>query len=50
MNPNKEERIQKLEAQIQQSNQKIKILEDRMQSLESKNKQLKTRILVLEEQ
>ena len=48
MNPNKEARLQKLETEIQQSNDKIKELENKVQTLESMNEQLKTRILVLE--
>ena len=48
MNPNKEERIQKLETEIKQTNDKINKLENRIQVLEVVIDQLKTRIIELE--
>ncbi len=48
LNPNKEARIQKIEAEILQSNEKINQLENRIESLESINEQLKSRILEIE--
>ena len=47
-NPNKGARIQKLEAEVQESIQGINKLEDRVQTLESVNKELKARITELE--
>lgn len=48
MNPSKEARLQKLEAEIQQSMEKINTLEASVQALEQTNTQLKTRIEELE--
>ena len=48
MNPNKEERIQILEATMHQALDKIDKLEARIQTLEQKNEQLETMILELE--
>lgn len=48
MNPNKEERIQKLEATMHQALDKIDKLEVRVQTLEQKNEQLETKIVELE--
>jgi PBP1b-binding outer membrane lipoprotein LpoB len=50
MNPSKEERIQKLETELQQSLDKIGDLEIRIQTLEGQNEELRTRILALEDQ
>lgn len=48
MNPNKEERIQILEATMHQALDKIDKLEVRVQTLEQKNEQLETKIVELE--
>ncbi len=48
MNPSKEARIQKLEAEIQMTIHKVNELESRVQTLEVLNAQLKTRIHELE--
>ncbi len=44
INPNKEERIQKLETEIQMATDKVNELESRVQTLEVMNKELNTRI------
>ncbi|WP_289724812.1 hypothetical protein [Robiginitalea aurantiaca] len=49
MNPNKEERLQKLETEIAQSQEQIKALETRVQTLERENEALQKRILAFEE-
>jgi len=48
INPSKEARLQKLEAEMQQSMEKITTLEASVQALEKINTQLKARIVVLE--
>jgi len=50
MNPSKEARIQKLETEIQQSQEKIGDLETRVQILESQNKKLQEKLQALEAQ
>jgi hypothetical protein len=50
MNPSKEARLQKLEAEIQHSIDKISQLESSLQTLELENQQLKTRVDELENQ
>jgi len=50
MNPNKEERIQKLETEIQQTMEKINLIEKRVESLEVINEQLKSRIQEIKNQ
>ena len=48
INPNKEARIQKLEAEIQLVTDKVNELENKIQTLEAVNEQLKTRVHDLE--
>jgi len=50
MNPSKEARIRKLEAEMQSSIDKISVLESSVRMLEEENKELKTRIVGLENQ
>lgn len=50
MNPSKEARILKLETEIQQSLEKIEVLETRVGALESQNEKLQKKILIFEEQ
>jgi predicted RNase H-like nuclease (RuvC/YqgF family) len=50
MNPSKEARIQKLETEIQQSQEKIEGLEIRVRALESQNEELIKKIMDLEKQ
>ncbi|WP_350293973.1 hypothetical protein [uncultured Croceitalea sp.] len=44
MNPNKEERIQKLETEIQVTLEKIQVMEDRFEDIQEKNTELEIRI------
>ncbi len=48
INPNKEERIQKLETTIQEVTDKVSELENKIETLEVMNQQLKTRTDTLE--
>ena len=48
MNPSKEERIQKLETEIQIVKDNVTNLENKVRNLETSNKQLQTKIRVLE--
>ena len=50
MNPSKEARIQKLETEIQQSQEKIEGLEIRVGALESQNEELLKKIMDFEKQ
>jgi hypothetical protein len=50
INPSKEARVQKLEAEMLQTMDKINALESRVQTLEGINEELKTRMLELEQQ
>ena len=47
-NPNKEDRIQKLESQIIASEEKTKLLEERIETLENLNQQLTSKIKELD--
>lgn len=49
MNPNKEERIQKLETEMQTTLKKVSELEDRVKVLETTNQRLELRINELEQ-
>ncbi len=49
MNPSKEARLQKLEAEMQQMNNAVMELESQVQALEEKNKELKMKIVGLKE-
>jgi predicted transcriptional regulator len=49
MNPSKESRLQKLEAQIEQSMDKVSALENRIQALEKANALLEKKVTELEE-
>ena len=47
-NPNKEDRIKKLESQIIASEEKTKLLEERIETLENLNQQLTSKIKELD--
>jgi TolA-binding protein len=50
MNPSKEERLQTLETEIKQSQQRIEALEARVQILETQNEALHKRLLEIQDQ
>ena len=50
MNPSKEARIQKLEAELQKTLDNVKKLDTKIQTLESINAAFKTRVIELEKQ
>jgi len=49
INPSKEARLQKLEAEMQQMNNAVMELESQVQALEEKNKELEIKIVGLKE-